>query len=76
MKLKLAIEWFLNPDHLPFIIGMKEGIFNKYDIDLDLIVPDEHYDGLDELVAGNIQFATNEPLHLIEQFDENFLSLG
>ena len=76
MKLKLAIEWFLNPDHLPFIIGMQEGIFDKYDIDLELIVPDEHYDGLDELVAGNIQFATNEPLHLIEQFDENFLSLG
>lgn len=76
MKLKLAIEWFLNPDHLPFIIGIQKGIFNKYDIELDLIVPDEHYDGLDELVAGNIQFATNEPLHLIEQFDEKFLSLG
>lgn len=76
MKLQLAIEWFLNPDHLPFIIGLQEGIFNKYDIDLELIVPDEHYDGLDELVAGNIQFATNEPLHLIEQFDDNFLSLG
>ena len=76
MKLKLAIEWFLNPDHLPFIIGMREGIFNKYGLELDLIVPDEHYDGLDELIAGNIQFATNEPLHLIEQFHEHFLSLG
>ena len=76
MKLKLAIEWFLNPDHLPFIVGLKEGIFNKYDIDLELIVPDEHYDGLDELLAGNIEFATNEPLHLIEQFDKRFLSLG
>lgn len=76
MKLKLAIEWFLNPDHLPFIIGLKEGIFEKYDIDLEMIVPTEHYDGLDELIAGNIQFATNEPLHLIEQFDEKFLSLG
>ncbi len=76
MKLKLAIEWFLNPDHLPFIIGLKEGIFEKYDIDLEMIVPTEHYDGLDELIAGNIEFATNEPLHLIEQFDEKFLSLG
>jgi len=76
MKLKLAIEWFLNPDHLPFIVGLQEGIFKKYDIDLELIVPTEHYDGLDELIAGNIQFATNEPLHLIEQFDKRFLSLG
>ena len=76
MKLKLAIEWFLNPDHLPFIIGMKEGIFQNKGIELELIVPTEHYDGLDELIKGNIQFATNEPLHLIEQFDESFLTLG
>lgn len=76
MKLSLAIEWFLNPDHLPFIIAQRLNIFAKYGIEFDLIEPDEHYDGLSELLAGNIQFATNEPLHLIEQFDENFLSLG
>lgn len=76
MKLKLAVEWFLNPDHLPFIVGMHKGFFEKYGHELEIIVPDEHYDGLDELLAGNIQFATNEPLHLIEQFDEKFLSLG
>lgn len=76
MKLKLAFEWFLNPDHLPFLVGIHKGYFKNYALDLELIVPDEHYDGLDELVAGNIQFATNEPLHLIEQFDEKFLSLG
>jgi ABC-type nitrate/sulfonate/bicarbonate transport system substrate-binding protein len=28
------------------------------------------------LVEGRIEFATNEPLHLIEQYHENFLSLG
>ena len=76
MKLSLAIEWFLNPDHLPFIIAQQKGIFEKYGIEFELIEPNEHYDGLGELLAGNIQFATNEPLHLIEQFDENFLSLG
>lgn len=76
MKLTLAIEWFLNPDHLPFIVAKKCGIFDKYGIEFELIEPDDHYDGLGELLAGNIQFATNEPLHLIEQYDENFLSLG
>lgn len=76
MKLSLAIEWFLNPDHLPFIIAQRNGIFEKYGIEFELIEPDEHYDGLGELLKGTIQFATNEPLHLIEQFDENFLSLG
>lgn len=76
MKLKIAFEWFLNPDHLPFLVGIYKGYFEKYGLELELIVPDEHYDGLDELIAGNIQFATNEPLHLIEQFHEKFLSLG
>jgi ABC-type nitrate/sulfonate/bicarbonate transport system substrate-binding protein len=76
MKLKIAFEWFLNPDHLPFLVGIHKGYFENHDIDLELIVPDEHYDGLDELIAGNIEFATNEPLHLIEQFHEKFLSLG
>jgi len=76
MKMQLAIEWFLNPDHLPFIIAQRMGIFQKHGIEFELIEPDEHYDGLDELREGHIQFATNEPLHLIEQFDERFLSLG
>lgn len=76
MKLKIAFEWFLNPDHLPFLVGIHKGYFEKYGLELELIIPDEHYDGLDELIAGNIEFATNEPLHLIEQFHEKFLSLG
>lgn len=76
MKLHLAIEWFLNPDHLPFIVAQRKGIFEKYGVEFSLIEPDEHYDGLAELKKGSIEFATNEPLHLIEQFDENFLSLG
>lgn len=76
MKIRLAIEWFLNPDHLPFIVALKEGMFESRGIAFELIEPDEHYDGLSELIEGNIEFATNEPLHLIEQFDENFLTLG
>lgn len=76
MKLSLAIEWFLNPDHLPFIIALREGIFERNGIEFELIEPDEHYDGLNEVLNGTIEFATNEPLHLIEQFNENFLSLG
>ena len=45
MKLSLAIEWFLNPDHLPFIIALREGIFERNGIEFELIEPDEHYDG-------------------------------
>lgn len=74
--LNLAIEWFLNPDHLPFVVAMREGMFEARGIKLELIEPDEHYDGLEELRKGNLAFATNEPLHLIEQFTDEMLSLG
>lgn len=76
MRIKLALEWFLNPDHLPFIVAIREGILQKYNLELDIIEPSEHYDGLRELKEGKIQFATNEPLHLIEQFDSRIMSLG
>jgi len=75
--MKLAIEWFLNPDHLPIIIAKEKGFLEKRGItNFELVVPTEHYDGLDELAANRIEFATNEPLHLIEGYHPNFLSLG
>ncbi len=76
MKINLALEWFLNPDHIPFIVGIKNGYYKEVGIDLNIIVPDEHYDGFKALKNGEIEMALNEPLHLIEQFDENMLSLG
>jgi len=75
--MKLAVEWFLNPDHLPIIVAKEKGYLKEIGIDeFEIIVPTEHYDGLQDLIDGNIQFATNEPLHLIEQYHEEFLSLG
>jgi putative hydroxymethylpyrimidine transport system substrate-binding protein len=75
--MKLAVEWFLNPDHLPIIVSKEKGYLKEIGIDeFEIIVPTEHYDGLQDLIDGNIQFATNEPLHLIEQYHEEFLSLG
>lgn len=75
--MKLAIEWFLNPDHLPIIIAQEKGYLIDNGIsNFELIVPTDHYDGLQDLIEGNIQLATNEPLHLIEQYHPEFLSLG
>ena len=76
MKIKLALEWFLNPDHLPFLVAEDKNIFKDLNIDLEIIEPDDHYDGFTELTNGNIEFATNEPLHLIEKYHSNIISLG
>lgn len=75
--MKLAIEWFLNPDHLPIIVAREKGFLARRGItDFELVIPTEHYDGLNELAENRIEFATNEPLHLIEGYHPNFLSLG
>ena len=76
MKVKLALEWFLNPDHLPFLVARDKNIYKGLNIDLEIIEPDDHYDGFRELTEGNINFATNEPLHLIEKYHSNIISLG
>ncbi len=35
----LALEWFLNPDHLPFIVAKEQGFFRDEGLDLSIIVP-------------------------------------
>ncbi len=76
MAINLALEWFLNPDHIPFIVGIKNGYYENAGIKLNIIVPNEHYDGFKALKNKEIEMALNEPLHLIEQFDDEMLSLG
>lgn len=47
--LTLTLEWFLNPDHLPFIAGIHTGAYKQANLDVKMIEPTEHYDGFAEL---------------------------
>ncbi len=76
MNIKLALEWFLNPDHLPFLVAKEKGLYDNLRLELEIIEPKGHYDGFSELSQDKIQFATNEPLHLIEEHHKNVISLG
>ena len=75
-KLTLTLEWFLNPDHLPFIAGIHTGAYAKAGLDIKMIEPTEHYDGFAELQAGNIDLHVNEPIHLFEHYFEDLKALG
>lgn len=74
--LTLTLEWFLNPDHLPFIAGIHTGAYNKAGLDITMIEPTEHYDGFAELQAGNIDLHANEPIHLFEHHFDDLKALG
>jgi putative hydroxymethylpyrimidine transport system substrate-binding protein len=76
MKLQLSLEWFLNPDHLPLIAGIDLGWYREAGLELDLLVPDDHYDGLAATAGGDVAFACNEPLHMIDAHRPGLRALG
>lgn len=76
MKIKIALEWFLNPDHLPMIVGVQNNAYKKAGLDVEIIQPQEHYDGFENLKSGNIDIHCNEPLHLYEHYFDGIKSLG
>lgn len=76
MKLQIALEWFLNPDHLPLILGITEGWYREAGLEVELVQPDDHYDGLAAVAAGEIALACNEPLHMVDAHRPGLRALG
>lgn len=64
--IRLGLEWFLNPDHLPFLIAQEEGWLEEAGLALELVEPEEHLDAVAQIEAGEMELAVTEPLHLVE----------
>jgi hypothetical protein len=64
-QLRIALEWFLNPDHLPLLAA--RDALRAEGVDISLIIPDDHYDGFAALADGEADLVVNEPLHLVER---------
>lgn len=47
--LRIGLEWFKNPDHVPFFIAEELGWLAEVNIQTELIVPDVHLDALQVL---------------------------
>lgn len=73
-SLRIALEWFLNPDHLPLIAARDR--LRDEGLAIELVVPDDHYDGFEALAGGQVDLVVNEPLHLVEQRDLRLTSHG
>lgn len=65
-KLRVGLEWFMNPDHIPMMIGIKKGWFEEAGVSVEMIEPEEHFDAIDEIKAGGMDIAITEPIHLVE----------
>ena len=64
--IRLGLEWFTNPDHLPLIVAQKHGIFSSFGLDVQLIEPSDHWEAEEEILAGRLDVAVTEPLHLAQ----------
>ena len=73
-NLRIALEWFLNPDHLPLIAARE--LLHAKGWTVELVVPDDHYDGFQALAEGRVDLVVNEPLHLVERRNFRLTSHG
>ena len=64
--IKLGLEWFLNPDHLPFVVALREGYFAEAGLDVQLLEPADHWEAEEEILAGRLDVAVTETLHLAQ----------
>lgn len=75
-KMRLALEWFLNPDHLPLLIGLEHGWFADVGIDLELVEPAAHLDAVQALLTGDVDVAITEPIHLAQDVAKGLPVVG
>lgn len=76
IRLRLGLEWFLNPDHVPLLLAQERGWFREAGIDLELIEPEEHLDAVEAIESGEMDVAVTEPLHLVEDRAEGRPCVG
>lgn len=69
-EITLGVEWFLNPDHVPFVVADERGYYNKEGLELDIWEPPEHYDTLEMLAEDELDYAITEPIHLVPERSE------
>mmetsp|Transcript_8163 Transcript_8163/g.8180 ORF Transcript_8163/g.8180 Transcript_8163/m.8180 type:complete len:88 (+) Transcript_8163:33-296(+) len=74
--LRIGLEWFKNPDHVPFFIAEELGWLAEVGIQTELIVPDVHLDALQAINDGILDIAVTEPLHIIEDRSEGHKTIG
>lgn len=75
-RLRLGLEWFLNPDHAPLLLAQDRGWFKDAGLEVELIEPEEHLDAVEAIERGDMDCAVTEPLHLVEDRAKGEMCVG
>ena len=60
------MEWFLNPDHLPFIVAKEQGFFREEGMDVSILIPTVPEESLELVARGKADFGVGEQTNLIK----------
>jgi putative hydroxymethylpyrimidine transport system substrate-binding protein len=61
----LALEWLLNPDHLPLVVAKEAGYFLEEGLQLSILIPTVPEESVELVAAGKADFGTGEQTNLI-----------
>lgn len=68
----LALEWFVNPDHLPFVAAKEAGYFREEGLGLSILVPTVPEESLELVARGKADFGVGEQTNLIKARDQGW----
>ena len=69
-KLKLLLDWFVNPDHAPLVIALQSGRFKDAGLDVELIAPSDPNLPPKLVAAGKGDVAVSSQPQLHIQIDQ------
>lgn len=56
-KLTVLLDWFVNPDHAPLIVAKHTGIFDRHELEVNLVAPSDPNDPPKLVAAGKAEVA-------------------
>ena len=77
-KLRVVLDWYLNPDHAALIVGQQIGSFEKYGLDVEIITPSDPNMG-PRLVAAkqaDIALTYQQQLYMFVEEDLPLIRIG
>ena len=74
----LALEWFLNPDHIPLVAAKVRGFFREEGLDVAILVPTVPEESLELVARSKADFGVGEQTNLIKARDQGhpLISIG
>ncbi len=75
-RVRLGLEWFLNPDHVPLLVALERDWLADVGLELELVEPQEHLDAVKEIEEGRMDVAITEPIHLVQDVADGKNVLG